>query len=1149
MEEENRKFFDENPKYELPYPHLDNRQFQKKISVKKEFQYRYDGEIDDVSRKSEIVCKKKSRELFPHQEFIKRYISSETPYNGMLLYHGLGSGKTCSAIGVTEALRVYSKYVQGFKKIMIVASPNVQENFKLQLFNPSSLKKVNGIWNISGCLGNSFIEELNISQINDLDKEVLIQKINKIISNHYIFLGYVELANIIEKLYRMKHKQKALTNYFQGRVIVIDEIHNIRLTSDSDKAKKKVAMMLKSLVQTVKQIRFIFLTGTPMYNDPKEIIFILNILNANDNRSTLSIAEVFDTNGELKKKDGENGLIEIGKQKLILKANGYVSYVRGENPYAFPFLVTPKMYKDPQSIKALKAYPDRQFNNNRIATGIQHLDLYVHQMSPIQEEGYQSFIDEITSELNEEEMEKFEEMDSFQYTMVMKPVQALNINYKIARGEEEKYYVGKEGLKQVMRYKESANPPSKNNFEYKINAGMFQYDKIGEFSVKIKSILDHIINSTGIVLVYSQYIDGGLVPMALALEELGMKRFTNKNLFKTPPNEPLDVYNLKRDPSLFTGGTTAFKQASYAIICGDKKLSPNNKEEVEALTHNNMNGERVKVVLISQAGSEGIDLNYLRQVHIMEPWYNMNRIEQIIGRARRNCSHKDLPLEQRNVQLFLHATVLDRVESMDMFLYRKSEIKSIKIGKVSKILKSVAVDCILNKEQQAFSKMTEVVKIQLSDKNEIDYEVKDQPFTSLCDYSETCDFECVNKPSAFTDKTTYTYESAKNSKVADRIKELFTLRHIYHEEELMNLLKTKGKGIEIERVIYDMINDKELLIDKFGRKGSLVNINNLYIFQPIEIKNKHATMYERMNPITYKPKMVQIYVDGDAEEDEDDEDDEHDEHDEKPKSKSKITRKGKSKTNFMEKLMTSYDKAKVGSNDDDWYDHYYSTLKLLKIYLNDMDKDLLLIFHICETFTFEEDLQAIELFVKDDVSEIEDVVKKYYEQFVVQKDDLTGILLMNYALKDPLQVYVLNEHSGSGSNGNWIPATYEEKGILSKEIKKKIKMREEEELFKWVGYMGMYKGSFNFKLINTETSTDREKLTSSVFELKGRPEMYKILNETVDESFTYNKSTADVKKIQLAILQEIYLRIYNRQNEERYFLNKLETYILNKKLR
>jgi hypothetical protein len=272
-----------------------------------------------------------------------------------------------------------------------------------------------------------------------------------------------------------------------------------------------------------------------------------------------------------------------------------------------------------------------------------------------------------------------------------------------------------------------------------------------------------------------------------------------------------------------------------------------------------MNGERVKVVLISQAGSEGIDLNYLRQVHIMEPWYNMNRIEQIIGRARRNCSHKELPLEERNVQLFLHATILDEIESMDMFLYRKSEIKSVKIGKVSKILKSVAVDCILNKEQQAFSKMTEVVHINLSDYNEIDYEIKDQPFTSLCDYSDTCEFECINKASSLVDKTTYTYESAKNSKILDRIKELFTMKHVYHEEEFKRLLKTKNtSSIEIERAIYNMINDKEILIDKFGRKGYLIHNNILYLFQPIEIKDERITMYERTNPITYKPKMIDV---------------------------------------------------------------------------------------------------------------------------------------------------------------------------------------------------------------------------------------------------------------------------------------------------
>ena len=1096
MEEQNRKFFDENPGYTLPYPHLDDRQFQKKITVKKEFNYRYDGEIDDISKKSEIVCKKKSRELFPHQEFIKRYISNDTPYNGILLYHGLGSGKTCSAIGITEALRTYSKYIQGFKKIMVVASPNVQENFKLQLFNPSSLKKENGIWNISGCLGNSFIQELNISQINDLEKEDLIQKINKIISNHYVFLGYIELANIIEKLSKAKYRVKATNNFFEGRIIIIDEIHNIRLTSDSDKAKKKVAIMLKSLVQTVKKIRFIFLTGTPMYNDPKEIIFILNILNANDGRSLLSVGEVFDTNGELKK-DPTTGA-EIGKEKLILKANGYVSYVRGENPYAFPFLVTPKMYKDSQSIKALKKYPERQFNNNRIIKGIQHLDLYLHKMSSNQAEGYEEFINQITEELDDDELERFEEMDSVQYTMVMKPIQSLNINYKI----NDNYYVGKEGLKQVMRFKESSNPPSKKNFEYKTNNGMFQYDKIGEYSVKIKSILDHIINSEGIVLVYSQYIDGGLVPMALALEELGMRRYTNKNLFKTPPNEPLNVYNMKRDPSLFVEDN--FKHASYAIICGDKKLSPNNKEEVESLTHHNINGERVKVVLISQAGSEGIDLNYLRQVHIMEPWYNMNRIEQIIGRARRNCSHKDLPLEKRNVQVFLHATLLDEVESMDMFLYRKSEIKSIKIGKISKILKSVAVDCILNKEQQSFSQMSEVVNITLSDYNVIEYEVKDQPFTSLCDYSETCQFECINKAGKIVDKKTYSYDSAKNIKIIDRIKELFTLKHVYYEEEFKLLLKTRNAPqIEIERAIYNMINDKELLFDKFGRKGYLVNINNIYLFQPIEIKDKHVTMYERMNPITYKVKMVDLELQTNSKE-----------------------------INAIEKLMKLYNKANTDGSKDDWYDLYYESLKHLKADITKDQIETFLIYHICETFTFEEDLDAIRIFLKEDLNQVEMLVKEYYKQFVVEVEDLIGIILLNHSLTDPIQIYVLNDE--------WTIATYEERGILSKEIKKKMKVNES-PLFKWVGYMGMYKGTFDFKVINTEL----EKFTGAVFENKGRPEMYKILNETVQERNLYNNST--LKKVQLGIIEESYLRFFD--GEERHFLNKLEIYILNKKLR
>ena len=73
----------------------------------------------------------------------------------------------------------------------------------------------------------------------------------------------------------------------------------------------------------------------------------------------------------------------------------------------------------------------------------------------------------------------------------------------------------------------------------------------------------------------------------------------------------------------------------------------------------------------------------------MEPWYNMNRIEQIIGRAVRTCSHKQLPFVKRNVEIYLHCLAsTSRVETADMYLYRKAEAKAVQIGVVSRIFET-----------------------------------------------------------------------------------------------------------------------------------------------------------------------------------------------------------------------------------------------------------------------------------------------------------------------------------------------------------------------------------------------------------------------------------------------------------------------------
>ena len=208
-------------------------------------------------------------------------------------------------------------------------------------------------------------------------------------------------------------------------------------------------------------------------------------------------------------------------------------------------------------------------------------------------------------------------------------------------------------------------------------------------------------------MIYSQYIDGGVVPIALALEEMGFTRYGSaeytKPLFETAPTEPIDVNTFKTKENM--DNKNNFKQAKYVMITGDKSFSPNNIEDLKYITSSeNKNGDNVKVILITKAAAEGLDFKNIRQMHVLEPWYNMNRIEQILGRGVRNLSHCMLPFEERNVEIYLHATnPIEDKETTDLYIYRYAEKKSVEIGKINRILKETAVDCILNIGQTEFT--------------------------------------------------------------------------------------------------------------------------------------------------------------------------------------------------------------------------------------------------------------------------------------------------------------------------------------------------------------------------------------------------------------------------------------------------------------
>ena len=99
-----------------------------------------------------------------------------------------------------------------------------------------------------------------------------------------------------------------------------------------------------------------------------------------------------------------------------------------------------------------------------------------------------------------------------------------------------------------------------------------------------------------------------------------------------------------------------------------------------------------------------------RLLHVTSPWFHLNKIEQIIGRGMRFCSHADLPANEKNVLIYLHVASLPKIkvnieqESIDLSIYRYAEKKSIEIGKVETILKTNAIDRYLFKDVNVIKK-------------------------------------------------------------------------------------------------------------------------------------------------------------------------------------------------------------------------------------------------------------------------------------------------------------------------------------------------------------------------------------------------------------------------------------------------------------
>lgn len=677
------------------------------------------------------------KEIHKYQLFIRDYLQDESPYRGLLVYHGLGSGKTCTSIIVSENLKTT-------RNILVLLPGALRSNFSQSLISGECFTK-------------------NYKNMNNIQKK-------------YTIITY-NANNTVQKLDELG----SIDNF----LIVIDEAHNLikNIVNQS-----KIGISIYKKLRDAKNIKIVLLTGTPIVNKPFEAAIIGNMLKGKMFVPRFIISKGVDLKlldeftrylneleyvnycePNLKKRyfdiyftypswspnfqkaidevihignskynveaiynqkeslsytlfpESENDFDEIflasianNRERLnrkdILKRRmvGLISYFKGGDRSKYPEEIVKPLIYVPMSDFQFVEYANIRYIEKKAekggSTGKTNLrgkkkKTVTSSMYRIYSRQFGNFV--FPSEINKpfsnpKIEERFKSKKSGKYKNNendKKNIEkALALEEKLNEADEnDSEYKKTIKQKQFQQYQERLQKSMRELHDNKkkyLNLNNGQLDKL---SPKMKLILENINKSDGLVLVYSQFVTiEGLGVFSILLEANGYSKLqvTNKN------------NSISQRYCIYSGRETREEREEILKIF----TSPKNK-----------NGEICKIILVSESGAQGLDLKNIRQVHIMEPFWHEVRIKQVIGRAVRYESHKELPPEKRNVEIYRYLMTFtdkqveefismfsgpkssrERITS-DQYIHMMSEKKEEIINEVLNVMKESAVDCSLNK--------------------------------------------------------------------------------------------------------------------------------------------------------------------------------------------------------------------------------------------------------------------------------------------------------------------------------------------------------------------------------------------------------------------------------------------------------------------
>jgi len=854
------------------YPDTTDPDLQKKIYSKVEFYYYKAEQRDKLENKTDVVnyrnknCNLQNKDPKSHQLLITKFISPQTLYKNMLLMYGVGSGKTMAAILIAEQFK--EQVLKYNSRIhIVVPGPNTRQNFIDQIIEVTK---------------NTYVNEKNIDRfasLSDKDKYDTyknIMKVYKIISYKSFYrkiLGEKVIVRNLKGKKEYKKDSKGVVQRVKGNndivnlnntLLIIDEAHNIIGNEYGDSLKK--------IVENSTNLRVVLLTATPMINIADEIVTLINYICPKKDRIQRDKVFTSDKNYNIEvKKDG----LDYLKRKV----SGYISFYRGSIPFTFaPRQDVGVLDKENMLFTPLIRCPMKQFQYDTYKNVIE--DKHFNGLNK-ESLAVSNFVfpglskDKLIGYYSNEGMETVIQQLSNNQSKLCSMINKEIYDNKLSKDIEQNFiYTKKNKILGNILKKEYII-----NFSSKFHALLAYLEQTFNENASIGFIYSNIVKAGGIELCADTLIHNGYLEFQEKISNYKIKDDTID--YKT---------GLKYKDYDHDNGRPFFP-AVFLVVTGkdntDQILSDEiDKQKIIQQVYNsrdNTEGKHIKFILGSRVMGEGINLKNCKYVYIIDSFYNLSRIEQVIGRAIRFCSHLNstnsegmLPFVK--IHRFVTSIGGSKDITTDEMLYKKAELKFLTIKKVERALKESAIDCPILLNDNMFPE-------EIEKYNKCHYPTRENVqkgkliCPAICDF-EKCNYKChsdkLNQLYWNDDKNTYNDIKLKNIDyntkdinsiysekiiIKNKIKKLFSYKSIYSFDEIyreiITVLSEIQKKIFDKNLIYivleDLIpNDPEnenfvdVIFDRFNRSGYLIKKGNNYFFQPL-FENKNISMYYRNN--------------------------------------------------------------------------------------------------------------------------------------------------------------------------------------------------------------------------------------------------------------------------------------------------------------